>query len=274
MIRVIRGSISKSESNNWPAERRGRVLIRCYAELNDHLPEGRRHEDFSIPLAGATDVGHLIEALHIPVKAVEVVLVNGESSDLDRDLRDGDRVSLYPMFEAFEVTPLLRLRKQPLRRVRFVADAHLGRLARYLRLLGFDTLFSNDPGDEQLAWISSREGRVLLSRDRRLLERRNLSHGLWIPGTRPREQLEYVVDRLDLYGLFRPFGLCTICNGRLSKVDKDTPDLAVPSRVKESFDDFWRCSDCARVYWQGSHYEHLSAFVDRIAAGSGKSRRG
>jgi uncharacterized protein with PIN domain len=230
--------------------------VRCYAELNDYLPEGCRQKALEVPFSGKLTAGRLIADLGIPASAVEILLVNGMSSRLDRDLRDGDRV-----------TPLLRLHERPLRRVRFVADAHLGRLARYLRLLGFDTLFENDPGDVELARISSQEGRILLSRDRCLLERRILTHGLWVPSVRPREQLSYVIHRLDLRSLFRPFTRCTVCNGKLSEVGKDISDLPVPPRVKSLFDTFWRCDDCGRVYWQGSHYDHLRAFVDQLTAG-------
>jgi uncharacterized protein with PIN domain len=250
------------------------VLVRCYAELNDYLPEEHRQRDFPISLSDAESVGGLIASLRIPVGAVEVILVNGSAGDLGRSLRDGDRVSLYPLFESLDVTPLLRLRPQPLRRVRFVADAHLGRLARYLRLLGFDALFENDPGDAELARICSQEGRILLSRDRRLLERRIVTHGLWIPSVRPREQLVYLVDRLSLYSLFRPFTRCTVCNGLLSQVNEDISDLAVPPRIKTVFGAFWRCDGCGRVYWRGSHYERLHAFVDRLAAGRGELGQG
>lgn len=244
--------------------------MRCYAELNDYLPEGRRQRDWDLPLLGAATVGWLIAGLGIPSASVEVVLVNGASSGLDHDLRDGDCISLYPVFESFDATPLLCLRAQPLRRVRFVADAHLGRLARYLRLLGFDTLFENDPGDAELARISAQEGRILLTRDRCLLKRRGLSHALRIPAVRPREQLVYIVDRLDLYRLFRPFTRCTVCNGMLHEVDKEIPDLPLPPRVRAAFETFQRCEGCGRVYWQGSHYDRLRALVAQVAAGAGE----
>jgi uncharacterized protein with PIN domain len=248
--------------------------VRCYAELNDYLPGGRRQKEFLVPLSEAASVGGLIDGMGIRMAAVEVVLVNGVSCGLDRTLRDGDRVSLYPMFESFDVAPLLHLREEPLRRLRFVADAHLGRLARYLRLLGFDTLFENDPGDAELARISAQEGRILLSRDRRLLMRRILTHGLLIPVTRPREQLVYLVDRLDLCGLFKPFTRCTVCNGKLASVDRETSRLQVPERVKSAFDAFWHCDGCGRFYWQGSHYERLRTLVEQLSQSRDRHRGG
>jgi hypothetical protein len=168
------------------------------------------------------------------------------------------------MFEAMDVTVLERPRSRPLRRVRFVADAHLGGLARYLRLLGFDTRFENDPGDDALAEISAREHRILLSRDRALLERRRVSHGLWVPHTRPREQLAWVVERLDLYRLLRPFTRCMPCNGLLEPVSREQVADRVPERVLAVFDRFWRCRDCGRIYWRGSHYARLRDLVDRL----------
>jgi hypothetical protein len=252
----------------------GRVLVRCYAELNDYLPEARRQRGLSVPFSAAASIERLIAGLGIPAAAVEVALVNGTSSRLDHGLQAGDRVSLYPLFESFDVTPLLRLRDRPLRRVRFVADAHLGRLARYLRLLGFDTLFENDPGDAELARISAHEGRILLSRDKRLLQRRILTHALWIPAIRPREQLAYLVDRLDLRGLFRPFTRCTLCNGRLVEVKEDVPDLPVPPGIRAVFKTFWRCEGCDRIYWQGSHYDRLRAFVEQLAKPDADPDRG
>lgn len=247
------------------SDRKGRVLLRCYAELNDYLPKVCRQRELPVPLSDAATVGSLIVGQKIPVEAVEVALVNGNSCGLDRVLRDGDRVSLYPMFETIDATPLLRLRGQPLRQMRFVADAHLGRLARYLRLLGFDTLFENDPGDPELARISSQEGRVLLSRDRELLQRRSLTHALWIPPIRPHEQLVYLVEHLDLRGLFKPFTRCTVCNGLLSPVSREHSDPDVPPSVRAAFDTFWRCDGCARVYWQGSHYERLKVLVGQLS---------
>lgn len=247
--------------------KRHRAVVRLYAELNDRLPAAQRQHDLEILLPAPLDIRALLTKLGLSPDAVELVLVNGASSSLDHPVRDGDRVSLYPTFEAFDVTPLLQLRHAALRRIAFVADAHLGRLARYLRLLGFDTLFENDPGDEALARISAEEGRVLLSRDRGLLRRPAVTHGVWVPTVRPREQLRYVLERLDLFRLLRPFTRCTVCNGSLTVADKRTLSDEVPSRVRVVFEDFWRCSDCGRIYWEGSHYERLSHLVDQMTAG-------
>jgi uncharacterized protein with PIN domain len=247
-----------------------RVRLRCYAELNEHLAPERRQREAEVTLTGPASLGDLVARVGIPAAEIELALVDGRSRRLDAALHEGELVSLYPVFEALDVTPVLRLRTRPLREVRFVADAHLGRLARYLRLLGFDTLFENDPGDAALAGISAEQGRILLTRDRALLERRQVTHGLWIPPTRAREQLAYLVERLDLVRLFRPFSRCTMCNGSLRAAGKAELVGQVPPRVLAVFDRFWRCRGCGRTYWEGSHYARLDALVGQVqrAAGS------
>jgi uncharacterized protein with PIN domain len=246
-----------------------RIHLRCYAELNDLLPAAERQRTLTLELVPPVTVRSLAAARGIPPGRIELALVDGRSVPLEAELDAGARVSLYPVFESMDVTPLLRLRDRPLRRVRFVADAHLGRLARYLRLLGFDTLFENDPGDAALARISAHQGRILLTRDRALLERRLVTHGLWVPATRPRSQLVWVVERLDLWRLFRPFTRCTVCNGVLREVTRNSLQGRVPPRVLAAFDAFWRCRGCGRVYWRGSHYDRLRMLVDQLRPGGG-----
>jgi hypothetical protein len=130
------------------------VTLRFYEELNDLLPEELRRKPFEYPVKPTQSIKHLIENLGVPHTEVEIILANGRSVGFDYLPADGDRISVYPMFERLDVTPLLRLRPAPLRHPRFLADAHLGKLARHLRLLGFDTLFFNDAGDDRLLEIS------------------------------------------------------------------------------------------------------------------------
>ena len=205
-----------------------------------------------------------METLGVPHTEVELILVNGESVDLERPIASGDRVSLYPMFEAMDISPLLRFRQDPLRQTRFVADAHLGKLARLLRLLGFDTLFENDCGDDALVQAARMGGRILLTRDRALLMRREADHGCFIRAVNPEDQLRYVVRRLDLFRQFRPFTRCMRCNGGLEPVERDEVAAGLPPAVYRAFDRFWRCGGCGQVYWRGSHYERLRGFVRRL----------
>lgn len=243
----------------------GQVTLRFYEELNDFLPADLRKRPFTCDFKPSQSVKHLIENRGVPHTEVEIILVNGISVDFDYRPADGDMISVYPMFERLDVSPLLRLRERPLRDPRFLADAHLGRLARYLRLLGFDTLYFNDAGDHRLVEISLGERRVLLTRDRALLMHRALTHGCFIRAVAPTEQLEELFERLDLYRLVAPFTRCMECNGRLQRVEKREILSALPKRAGQIYTEFWRCSDCAKIYWKGSHYRRLARFVGAIA---------
>ena len=249
----------------------GQVSLRFYQELNDFLPSERRKREFDHPLQQTQSVKHLIETLGVPHTEVEIILVNGHSVAFDYQPSDGDRISVYPMFERLDVTPLLRLRPQPLREPCFIADAHLGKLARHLRLLGFDTLFFNDAGDDRLVELSVSQRRTLLTRDRALLMRRQLTHGCFIHAVEPEQQLAEVLGRLDLFRCTAPFSRCMECNGRLLVVEPYLVVPLVPKRVAELYTEFWRCGDCARIYWKGSHYRELSAFIERTEVALSKN---
>ncbi len=242
----------------------GSVHFRFYAELNDHLAPALRQRGFDHPLHGRPSVKDVIESLGVPHTEVELILVNGHSVGFDTILHDGDRVSVYPMFEAVDVTPLLRLRPRPLRVTRFILDGHLGRLARYLRLLGFDTAYDRDCADEELAARSHGERRILLTRDRGLLKRNEVTHGAYLYSTHPREQLMEVVERFDLRRSMRPFRRCTRCNGRLVRATRHSLEGTIDPELLSRHATFRRCRDCGQVYWPGSHFEKLQRIVEEV----------
>ena len=238
------------------------AVFRFYEELNDFLPPARRRRDFSVPCARAATAKHMIEALGVPHTEVELVLVNGESVGFDRILRDGDRVAVYPKFESLDVTPLLRVRAQPLRTTRFFADVHLGGLARLLRLAGFDTRYENGLHDAQIEALARDEGRIVLTRDRELLKRRGITHGCFVHALRPREQLQEVIGRLDLARSVRPFTRCLACNSPLAPIDEASVLARLPADVRRLHDRFTACTGCGRVFWEGSHWKRMRAIVD------------
>lgn len=241
------------------------ATFRFYEELNDFLAPERRKQEFTAACAQAATVKHMIEALGVPHTEVEVILVNGESVGFDRLLRDGDRVAVYPRCEALDVTPLLRLRAQPLGEARFVADCHLGGLARLLRMAGFDTLFRNDFADPELAAISIGEGRILLTRDRELLKLRGITHGCYVHALKPVRQFQEVVQRLELQDGFRPFSRCLECNAPLRPIDKLLIADRLPPAVRERQQHFLTCDHCRRIYWQGTHWQRMRTLLAAAA---------
>jgi len=238
------------------------ATFRFYEELNDFLPRERRKVEFTVPCARAATTKHMIEALGVPHTEVELILVNGESSGFERLLCDGDRVAVYPKFEAFDVRPLLRVRAEPLREVRFVADAHLGGLARLLRMAGFDTLYDNRIDDPTVASLSENEGRVALTRDRELLKRRGITHGCYVRALKPAEQFAELFQRLDLAASARPFTLCLACNAPLRAISKAEVAEQLPPSVRASHEEFLTCDVCKGVFWRGSHWRRMKALLE------------
>lgn len=240
------------------------VTFRFYEELNDFLPPERRKRVFAMACARGASVKHQIEALGVPHTEVELILVNGVSVGFEHSLQDGDRVAVYPRFEALDITPLLRVREWPLRQTRFVADAHLGGLARLLRLAGFDTRYDNHFHDAEVERLAVEEGRIVLSRDLELLKRRAITHGCYIRANRPWAQLAEIVARLDLARQAHPFSLCLECNLPLRVVDKAEVLERLPPGVRARQERFSTCDGCGRVYWEGSHWRRMGARLDEV----------
>jgi uncharacterized protein with PIN domain len=252
--------------------------FRFYEELNDFLAPARRRREFESRCAEHATVKHAIEALGVPHTEVELVLVNGQSVDFSYRMRDGDRVSVYPVFEAFDVTPLLRVRPEPLRVTRFVADAQLGGLARLLRMLGFDTHYDNRATDDEIRSRALEERRIVLSRDRALLVSKAITHGCFVHAAEPIAQLREIVRRLDLGRRAKPFSRCLECDVPLATIDKARVLDRLPPRVAERHDRFTTCPGCGRVYWAGSHWrrmrEALAEFLPDDAFGAGGASPG
>jgi uncharacterized protein with PIN domain len=240
------------------------VELRFYAELNDFLRDAWKKKRFRLELNRRTSVKDLIESLGVPHTEVEVILANGTSVDFSYIVRDRDDLSIYPMFESVDVSPILKLRDEPLRETKFVLDCHLGRLARYLRQFGFDTLYRNDYNDDDLAEISSTQHRILLTRDRNLLKRSIITHAYFIRDHDPRKQLDEVIRRFDLKNRIIPFGRCTRCNGIVQQVDKAKIVDRLEPKTRKYFDTFWQCTSCGQIYWEGSHVKHMLKLTDEV----------
>ncbi len=244
--------------------------FRFYAELNDFLRRERRYAPFDYTFQGRPAIKDAVEAIGVPHTEVDLILVNGESVDFTYGLCDGDQVGVYPVFESLDITPLVHLRPEPLRVTRFVLDIHLGRLARYLRMLGFDSRYQNDFHDDVLARISNKEKRVLLTKDRGLLKRSQVTHGYYVREVHPRVQLVEVLKRFDLFGSFHPFQRCMRCNGLLEAVSKEDVFDQLQPGTREAYDEFRRCVDCGQLYWRGSHYERMMRLIEGIRASKGQ----
>jgi len=241
----------------------GQVAVRFYEELNDFLPPERRKKSFEHTFREAGSVKDLVESLGVPHTEIDLILVNGVSVGFDYQINDGDYISVYPVFEALDISPIIRLRPEPLRVTRFVLDTHLGRLATYLRMVGFDTLYRNDYDDATLAEISSNEKRILLTCDKRLLKRKQITHGYYVRERNSQRQLLEVIKRFDLASSLKPFTRCLQCNGFIRPVRKEDIIHHLLPRTRLHYDEFWRCENCQKIYWKGSHYLHMLSMIDQ-----------
>lgn len=239
--------------------------FRFYEELNDFLSEEKRKIVFNHQFAKGSSVKDIIESLGVPHTEVDLILINGESVNFSYQVKSGDYVSVYPVFELLDITPLIRLRPVPLRNTRFMLDVHLGKLARYLRLLGFDTRYEKNLDDADIINAAVKERRIILTRDIGLLKQKKVTHGYFLRQTDPKKQIVEILDHFDLVAKCQPFSRCLECNGKLISIKNDNAALhAVPEQVKTFQEKFFQCKDCARIYWQGTHYKKLAAFVEEI----------
>ncbi len=239
------------------------AYFRFYEELNDFLPSGKRKRVFPYPFQGAPSVKHAIEAIGVPHPEVDLILANGRSVDFGYHLDAGDRVSVYPVFESLDISPVLRLRPEPLRRSTFVLDVHLGKLARMMRLLGFDCLYRNDYSDPQIVDISVSQNRIILTRDRHLLQAGVVTRGYWVRSGNVEVQLREVLRRFDLFSQISAFRRCLLCNGAIEGVaKKDVLELLEPKTILY-YDTFFQCRQCGQVYWKGTHFDKLQKKIER-----------
>ncbi len=243
--------------------------LRPHAVRGGHEDRGlgfpeRRQVAFSIQFNGRVTVKHLVESLGVPHSEIDLILANGDPVDFSYIVNNADFVSVYPMFESIDIGAVGRLRPNPLRITRFVLDTHLGQLATYLRLLGFDTLYRNDFEDPELAEISSSQRRILLTKDRGLLKRSLVTHGYCIREIDPQLQILEVIRRFDLREDIHPFRRCLKCNGMLENVDKEEIIDRLEHDTSRYFDEFRICQDCDQIYWKGSHYERMQRFLNEL----------
>ncbi len=233
--------------------------FRFVGRLNIFLERHRRHSDISCVCARAATVKHMIEALGVPHTEVTSLLVNGKSSEFDRLLREGDRVMVYDATVPLPDGQLPQLQALPPGRPRFIADAHLGGLARMLRMAGFDTLYDNNFGDAQIAALAAAQQRIVLTRDRDLLKRRMVRHGCYVHALKAAAQFTEIVARLALQPHAHPFTLCLHCNTPLRAVAWESVEARLPPAVRAGHTQFQACDGCGGVFWKGSHWQRMCA---------------
>jgi hypothetical protein len=238
--------------------------FRFYEELNDFLPDEQHKVSFRHSFHGTPSIKDTVQAIGVPHTAIDLILVDGQSVDFAHPLRGGERVAIYPVFERLDISPVIRLRAKPLRDTRFILDVHLGKLARYLRMLGFDAAYDRDRDDETIIDLSLEQKRIILTRDIGILKQSRVTHGYWLRHHQPLDQLQEVLLSLDLLHQLQPFTRCMDCNGRIQAIARSEISTRVDPDIFKRFKTFWRCGDCRKIYWQGSHYHRMLERIRKI----------
>jgi len=231
-------------------------------ELQYFLPHDKRNVTIALSFKGRQSLKHLIESLGVPHTEVGQVTVNGQARSLDSFPHNGDRTEVRPA--APSCPP----------EARFLLDSHLGRLAAYLRMLGFDCLYNNDYHDDGIADILAEDPRILLTRDRRLLMRKVVQNGYCLRSLEPPQQLVEVVRRFDLTDKIAPLHRCLRCNHPLQPVSKNAVLDRLQPLTKRYFDEFHLCPACDKVYWKGSHVERMERLIESVSGGSKSYHKG
>lgn len=240
-----------------------RAFLRFYEELNDYLPREKKKTKFEHIFKGSPSVKDLIESEGVPHIEIDLILVNGISVDFKYKVKDEDNISVYPVFESMDISKIQHLRNKPLRDKKFVVDVHLGTLARYLRMLGFDTLYENNFNDDTIVKISLSENRTILTKDIGILKRNEVTHGYYVRNIQPDKQLKEIVSRFDLKNSAKEFSRCLNCNNFLKKAEEEKVRKLVPEKVKLFHNKFYYCYNCGKIYWKGSHYNRMLQLINR-----------
>jgi hypothetical protein len=242
-----------------------RAKIHVYGSLTDHT--GCASDEISFFLNPS--VKDIIESHGVPHVEVFGLKVNKKLVQLSHNIKDGDHIEVFPNPNSGSETFPSNIRTPDQMPIRFIADVHLGKTARNLRLMGFDTLYNNKAEDNDIVKRSVDENRSVLTRDLGLLKNGNLKFGYWLRSTDPFEQTLEVISFFGLNGQSRPFKRCLECNGQLVDVKKKEVVDDIPPQVAGSFDEFKQCAECHRIYWKGSHFQKLLRRVREFEASAG-----
>lgn len=240
------------------------AFFHFYGALEFFLHASQQGKPIAYTFEQRNSVKDAVESIGPPHPEVELIVVNGVSVGWETVVQDGDEIHVYPAFDAVAVDNPVRVTPLYPGRPRFILDTHLGRLASYLRMLGFDTLYRNDYPDDELARVSAQEDRILLTRDLGVLKRGIVTYGYFVRETAPRLRLHEINQRYNLVEYAQPFKHCMKCNGLLHPVSRQAVADQLPADVVQLYDTFHQCDACQQIYWKGSHYQKMEQMIAEI----------
>jgi len=240
------------------------VQLFLHGDLPVFLPKRQRGmKDLTIELTRKTSIKDFLEALGIPHPEIHELIVNDRAERFEYSVGEDDRIEVFPLAPRIDLTTPSLLRPA-LKEIRFVVDANVGKLARLLRMTGFDVFFSPDLDDGALAGVTEQQERLLLTRDIALLKRKMIVHGRMIRSSDPLEQLREVIDLYGLRDLIKPFSRCLSCNTVLQQTSKEAIIDRLLPLTRKYYHEFMICPGCDRLFWPGSHRERMSKIIKEI----------
>jgi len=232
-----------------------KATFHFYEELNDFIASDKKRLAYIYSFYGNPSIKDAIEAIGVPHVEVSLMRVNGQVVDFGYHLKDNDRVSVYPV---------LKTQKKASKEIKFILDVHLGKLAKYLRMCGFDSAYQNDYDDKKIVLISLEENRIILTRDIGMLKMKSVSQGYFIRNQDSKAQLMEVLQHFDLQQAIDPFKRCIKCNGKLERVEKEKVMQRLQPLTQKHFNTFFKCENCQSIFWEGSHFDRMSGFINTI----------
>ncbi|HSJ68980.1 MAG TPA: Mut7-C RNAse domain-containing protein [Anditalea sp.] len=223
-----------------------------FGTLNDFLPHSVYGMKRKYSFFGNPSIMDAIEAQGIPHTEIGLILINNAPNNSNSKIQAGDQIEVYPNREYIKNDS----------KIEFIVDSHLGKLAKNLRILGFDCLYDTNYIENRICEIAEQENRVVLTRNVGLLKNKRILHGYWLRSQEPSKQLQEVIDNLKLKDKIKPFFRCRLCNGLINKISKLTIEDQLLPMTKAHFNEFFQCEECNRIYWKGSHYEKLMKLIE------------
>jgi len=242
------------------------ATFRYFGSLPELLKRAYRESPTIYRFREHPGVKDAIEAMGIPHTEVDLILANGQSVGFNYQLHHHDAIDVYPPSCPLPEAPLIHLTPTTPNPARFILDVHLGKLARRLRLLGFDTFYQNDLNDAEIMDMALANERIILTCDRGILKHRKVLHGYLVRSDLVDEQVHEILARYTLTEHIRPWLRCMACNGLLETVDKASIEHRLEPKTILYYNEFRRCRSCQRLYWQGSHFEKISDWLNRVAS--------
>lgn len=237
-------------------------------ELNEIIPKRKRGERIIVSFKGRQSIKHIIESLGVPHTEAGLLIVNNQTTDFDYIVQPGDIIQVHPACPRVDrLSGLFRNGRMTIE-PRFILDNHLGKLAAYLRMFGFDAIYRNDYQDEELAYVTAELNRILLTRDRQLLMRKTIQFGYLIRSLDPENQVVEFFRRFNLTDQITPFHRCLRCNNPLKPIQKEAILDRLQPLTKKYFHEFHICPSCQQLYWKGSHYERMEYLIAKLVSAS------